>query len=917
MIGLAILLLVQTPSLSPGPGGVARVALAAVEADTVARLELAWSGRRDSLAQFGLGMLALYTYRFAKAETHLHAARRRAAPASSLGAWARLGLAGVASTRGQVARADSLYADAARYAREASDANAEWEALLAWAPVRFRQFGSPTALDLLASADSLADGSSREPRFRARCTRAMVGNFVVNEVYHTADSAARSGNLRLAARCLFAAGYRITQQGYADSASAWLRRAADWQRAVRDRSGLAATLQTAGYNELNRSRFAESRLLYETAIQTGRVSGNGSAVLWATLGLSSLFLALDDLEGAAVFGQRADSLATAAGDRQAQAMVRGTLAYRAKALASPNAPVAAMRFREATEPVGGSIHSNALRLLAELAVVQGRFAVATSYLDTAATWAERANLAGDLLSIRVDRARLALRTGDLPTALRLYREELDRRTGSIGRRLESQTGYAVALLRSGETARGTALLLAVADSTDYWRQTLTDDQLRRAVFDLRDFLVRTPPLAQAVVELAAQGSLEVALQLAERRRARTLLDQLTVARGTLGDGSPATALRRGKVPTTAELLRLPDPRLAVLEYVLLPDQRGVVLVVTRDGVRAAGVPPGDSVSALVGRFRALIESGSDAAALGRTIARLVLDPALALLPADVERIVVVPDGALHALPFDALRLDGGVAAGDRHLYSTAPSLAIVGRLWSSRAGAGATQILALGDPAFATPVRDDPAAAWHIAFATVAGLPRLPASGAEARALSGAGLPASVRLRGDASESFLVAEDLTSYRLIHLATHAFVDQRSVARTALALAPGAGQDGFLTVAELSALRLDADLLTLSSCRTGQGVVAGSEGLQGLVSAAFEAGARAVLASRWTVGDRAAAEFTTRFYREVARGVTLDEALAATKRGLARAGRPAREWAAFELWGNGMARLPLRAAEPPTR
>jgi CHAT domain-containing protein len=167
-----------------------------------------------------------------------------------------------------------------------------------------------------------------------------------------------------------------------------------------------------------------------------------------------------------------------------------------------------------------------------------------------------------------------------------------------------------------------------------------------------------------------------------------------------------------------------------------------------------------------------------------------------------------------------------------------------------------------------------------------------------------------VRVRRDASEAFLASQDLTPFRIVHLGTHAYVDQRSVARTALALAPGGGKDGFLTVAEFSALRLDADLLTLSSCRTGQGVVAGSEGLQGLVTAAFEAGARAVLASNWTVADRAAAEFTTRFYREAAKGATLDEALAATKRGLARDGRPAREWAAFSLWGNGLARLPLR-------
>src|SRR6185312_9559356 len=114
-------------------------------------------------------------------------------------------------------------------------------------------------------------------------------------------------------------------------------------------------------------------------------------------------------------------------------------------------------------------------------------------------------------------------------------------------------------------------------------------------------------------------------------------------------------------------------------------------------------------------------------------------------------------------------------------------------------------------------------------FDSMGELPRLVESAREARSVARYAPHAEVRLRRDASAAFLLRAPLTGYDIIHVATHAVVDERSVARTALVLAPGGGESGFVTPAQLAALGLDADLVVLSACRTAGGVVIDGDGV----------------------------------------------------------------------------------------
>lgn len=125
-----------------------------------------------------------------------------------------------------------------------------------------------------------------------------------------------------------------------------------------------------------------------------------------------------------------------------------------------------------------------------------------------------------------------------------------------------------------------------------------------------------------------------------------------------------------------------------------------------------------------------------------------------------------------------------------------------------------------------------------------------------------------------ATETFL-KEQAAHYRLLHLATHAVVDDRRI--PTVLLAASGKDDGFLFVDEVYGLPLSCDLLVLSACHGTASPDSTSGDLRHLVRAFHYAGARSVLASNWSVDDRAAALIMQRFYELLKEGVAKDRAL----------------------------------------
>lgn len=150
--------------------------------------------------------------------------------------------------------------------------------------------------------------------------------------------------------------------------------------------------------------------------------------------------------------------------------------------------------------------------------------------------------------------------------------------------------------------------------------------------------------------------------------------------------------------------------------------------------------------------------------------------------------------------------------------------------------------------------------------------------------------------------------DLGDYRMLHFATHAWIDERLPELSGLVLsqydASGYPVDGWLHLHEIQDLDLRADLTVLSGCQTALGKHVRGNGLLGLTHGFFDAGSAQVLVSLWSVDDEAASLLMTRFYEGLlSEGLDPAAALRQAQQQLRR--QPGFEapyyWAEFALHG----------------
>ena len=335
----------------------------------------------------------------------------------------------------------------------------------------------------------------------------------------------------------------------------------------------------------------------------------------------------------------------------------------------------------------------------------------------------------------------------------------------------------------------------------------------------------------------------------------------------------------------AELQGLLDDQTEMLEFAL-GEERSYLWVVTRSRLRTFTLPARASLEATaqtVVRLARAYRSRQRDATLDRQFRTVLERMSSQLLGAaagslDSRRWVVVPDGMLHYLPFAAVRLaaPAAVAAKREGEIVTLPSASALAMLHRNEARRGP----ALGGLAiFADPVFDrlDPrvlSAGAPQPPATPQGqtLARLPFSRSEAEAVAALGRPKTtlLELGFDASKSRLTSPAIGQYRILHLSTHAALDDERPELSRIALSQvdpqGRAIDGFLRLYEIYNLRLPATrLVVLSACDSGAGRYVGGEGLVGFANGFLHAGAGAVLATLWTVEDRAGQEFMGYFYQ----------------------------------------------------
>ena len=131
------------------------------------------------------------------------------------------------------------------------------------------------------------------------------------------------------------------------------------------------------------------------------------------------------------------------------------------------------------------------------------------------------------------------------------------------------------------------------------------------------------------------------------------------------------------------------------------------------------------------------------------------------------------------------------------------------------------------------------------------------------------GKKALVQIRRNANEAFIKSGELKNYRLLHFATHGFVNTSKPELSGILLAQDTtiSEDGILYSGEIFNLDLNADLTVLSACETGLGELKEGEGLIGLARALLYAGSKNIIVSLWKVADKSTSDLMIDFYKNL--------------------------------------------------
>jgi len=380
-----------------------------------------------------------------------------------------------------------------------------------------------------------------------------------------------------------------------------------------------------------------------------------------------------------------------------------------------------------------------------------------------------------------------------------------------------------------------------------------------------------------------------------------------------------SALTQPKTLTVGEIqTQLLDNDSVLLEYAL-GEAKSHLWIVTKNDFRAVELPARREIEkaakeyyeALTARNKEIkfemtperdariAQADAKLPELTRSLSRLILAPAADSLAN--KKLLIVADGALQYIPFAALenpKTNSGFLVETNELVNLPSASALAGlRRETENRKLPAKTLAVLADPvfekederlqaAFKNKSKVKPemiAAAMTKKQTRSAGgdllsrdgleLARLPFTRREAD-LIGALVPAKQQeklLDFAASRAAAMSSELADYRFVHFATHGFINNENPELSGIVLSMfdenGAEQEGFLRVGDVYNLKLPAEMVVLSGCKTGLGKEIKGEGLVGLTRGFIYAGAKRVTVSLWDVNDEATAELMGKFYGEM--------------------------------------------------
>lgn len=493
-------------------------------------------------------------------------------------------------------------------------------------------------------------------------------------------------------------------------------------------------------------------------------------------------------------------------------------------------------------------------------------------------------IGGLLWPTLLDRARIARRAGDAKLAETLLKEaveviekqraSINTETGRIGYVGDKQAVYQelVSLLCAGnraaeafqyvERAKGRALVDLLASQTNIAPRGRDTVQISRTLDQIALAEKTTATVADPAVQGDVAGTRGVVLQLKKDLRAQ---DPEYASLVTVTDVNVKTIQARLGADET------------LLEY-YATEQEWYAFVLRRDGIRVTKFD-GTGLAKNVLDFREKLTRfvSSEYVPYAKALYRQVINPVAGQIT--TSRLIIVPHGVLHYLPFGALS-SGKDFLIDRYQIRILPNASILGIL-KDRARNDRQAVLILGNPDLKNP-------AYDLKYAEE-----------EARSLGKIIPHATILLRNNARAS-VIHEKGNQYRILHFAAHGVFDPENPLNSALLLAGNGVHDGLLRAGDLYQLRLNNDLITLSACETALSTISKGDDVIGFTRGFLYAGARSIVSSLWKVDDKATRDLMVGFYERIPR-MEKDKALREAQLNVKKRHPHPFYWAAFQLTG----------------
>jgi CHAT domain-containing protein len=440
-----------------------------------------------------------------------------------------------------------------------------------------------------------------------------------------------------------------------------------------------------------------------------------------------------------------------------------------------------------------------------------------------------------------------------------------------------------------ESARGSALVTTLGSPIRMDEKSNSELEISRLQSTLLHSRLGRDETERVLVQLDRAYDRAFPLQYEQSRKEVSILQPMPVSLDALRQ-----QLRSGET---------------LVEYVL-DSNASYALEITKEGLTVHSLPGRSEIDQLAKEFLAALKSNTDSNGPGMALYKSLILPALSH---QTDSLIVVPDGSLHSIPFEAFVDPHGAYLIQNLAVFSVPSASVYSKLKTTATERPPTKpFLGVAYSPQAGRARMTDESTRGLFDLRGVDLTPLPYAREEVEKAAAAFGRGAVTLDGDAaSETAVKAEPLADFKVIHLAAHAVGNDMEPDRAALILAAGNDtEDGLWQAREIRRSRLNAEAIVLSACETGVGRLQGEEGVMNLARAFFVGGAKSVVASLWKVEDRSTATVMESFYQHLAAGQSVGSAFRQAQLDFIKDyGLKAKPylWAGFEVIGDGTRRI----------